>query len=46
MAYDDAILIQTLSEILEIPWAPEDEFGPFVPDALKPKTHNFSFVFA
>ncbi|KAI8686789.1 Zn(2)-C6 fungal-type domain-containing protein [Fusarium sp. Ph1] len=46
MASDDAILIQTLSEILEIPWAPEDEFGPFVPDALKPKTHNFSFIFA
>ncbi|RSL81745.1 hypothetical protein CEP51_005611 [Fusarium floridanum] len=46
MAADDAALIQKLSEILEIPWLPADEFGPFVPDSLKPKTHNFAFSFA
>lgn len=46
MAADDAGRIQKLSEILEIPWLPEDEFGPFVPDCLKPKTHNFAFSFA
>ncbi|KAL2692522.1 hypothetical protein Neosp_002932 [[Neocosmospora] mangrovei] len=46
VATDDAVRIQKLSEILRICWSPEDEFGPFVPDTLKPRTHNFDFTFA
>ncbi|KAI8724269.1 Zn(2)-C6 fungal-type domain-containing protein [Fusarium sp. LHS14.1] len=46
MTVDDAVRIQELSETLQICWSPEDEFGPFVPDVLKPRTHNFDFTFA
>ncbi|KAF4974894.1 hypothetical protein FZEAL_8260 [Fusarium zealandicum] len=45
MTGSDSVYIQELSEVLGMHWAPEDEFGPFVPNVLKPKTHNFLFTF-